>query len=1049
MGFKLPQLKKIDWFYLCAAWHKNEVEKRLAWLSPTYREWNPKLPWGTTEGATQNARLEPWRRWNWFTDGTPNKWLNVPYEYPWYTPSAQLGMQLNSARYNYGMFPGNGAGIVDVPTGDLAKWNPDAYANRPGPYKELTNEQLEREVEIYLPEDRLLETEYYWTTEKVYCMPNNEYDVPVERIKYKGMVEENGSWVWPEDENGDRPEGTLFREASTRKIKSTGAGFDTGGSYDEDGEYVAQSYFWKNRLGPKTVLWKYTDTYDELDTRHEVSFHYEINWYQYVETTYYTCETKDNWSTSWLVSYKLLTTRYYYETREHELKWGQKTRSDVIYTDEWKKGAYEKKFPYPCYRKPDSTQFLVGYRDTFMQQGDEGPSGSALYFPGFLTSYGEDGQTQYLNFGDAKTEVFGDGNGPGINNFGQTNNWYQQYSYKPSQHWADGWGIRNESSNFYVDPDYHVGAIYNGITTFPGSSEEADPIATRNPEATAEKFNVYFWEGSHKMLHPFVFPGQYWGDSTVDELGLPRAANPNPVDYQSFGEYLTEHNLNSGELPAPYERYYNRWHTHPINHNSANDMYKSLFKAGGVETKDIETLDDFLNGLSQVPKPPGTSILSVPAFPPTTTGVMLDTVFLYNDLCLVPTDWVHTPWSPTPVVLYPTDKTRAAFSARTWVEKPARWQKTFHSYVEAIIQGALGVEPMREWWDGKPLMPATIWGWETLELIEQSEWVTTTRPEFPILQTTYAWGPSVREPAIVLANYPTGFEIDPRHESLCQTRLIGETEMNNRCESIPNWLDTDGGLLFYIVNGVRGVNEATIKQSAQFYFILQSRLPSANHSHQATTFTIELNFSKQIMEFKNEPMLRSTSYKTTHDIERYSIELHFPPDDGQNANFDSRYYPKDTDPGRGKATPPITPNVWEGPSTYPEYDNWQVDNKGNSVKKGTVFDKRNWQANGSYRMITSSVEIYEYKTTVNTPEGEQPTETYVLTKGRVGKRQVPPYLPYPAQPEWEEYETNHSRQVVGPSVTTTIKQLILEDCKITSSRGIVYRSYSDGGPAPG
>ena len=494
----------------------------------------------------------------------------------------------------------------------------------------------------------------------------------------------------------------------------------------------------------------------------------------------------------------------------------------------------------------------------------------------------------------------------------------------------------------------------------------------------------------------------------------------------------------------PYLRYYNRWHTHPINHNSANDMYKSLFKAGGVDTGNIETIDDFTDGLSQVPTPPGTSILNVPQFPPTTTGVMLDTVFLYNDLCLVPTDWVHTPWSPAPIVLTSTDKTRAAFYSKTFVEKPARWKKTYHSVVNAM----LGQDPVESWWDGKPLAPATIFDRETLSLVTQSEWVTTPIPQFPILQTNYTWGPSEREPAIVLANYPTGFEIDPRHEALCQSRLVGETEMNNRCESIPNWLDTDGGLLFYIVNGLRGTNEATITQMVQFYFILQARLPSAHHSHQGMTFTVELNFSKKIDEYEQKPMERSTVYKTTHDIERYSIELHFPPDDGQNANFDGRYYPKDTDPGRSSKTPSITPNVWEGPSTYPEYDNWQIDNKGNSVKQGTVFDKRNWQAHGSYRMITSSVEIYKFQTTVNT-QGEQPTGQYVLTRGRTRKRPIQPVPPFPASPQWEDYEEEWSRQNVGPSTTSTIKSLIFEDCKITAIRGQVYRSFVDGGPAQG
>lgn len=1046
MGIKAPQLQKLDWFYICAAWQKNEIEKRAAWLSPTYRQWNPKLPWGTSADAFQNARLEPWRRWNWLTDGTPNKWLNVPYEYPWYMPSAQLGLQVYSNRYNVGVFP-VGRGIVDIPTGDVAKWNPDAYATRDGPYLAEDKETLEYEEEVTIPEDRLLEREYYTGTRLVYC--TTTYTVPELRIRYKGQSQdENDNSVWPMDENGVEQIGTLYRAETTKKFKASGEAFQTAGRYvDDNGVELIESYFYKGRLGPPTALWKYTDTFHQIDTRRKVEFHYEVEYYKYVMLPVYYCEGQPpgNRPPFYLKTDSQWGTYYLWETRVLERKEGNFVRMETKYSDAFKKGAYEKKHPYPCYKKPDSPYLVSGYRETHMMASStDRPYGAAGFFPGILVYFSPDGQQTLTDFGDPKAEVFGDV--PGSNFYGGLNTWYQKYSYKPSQHWADGWGIRNESSNFYADPEYHVGTIYNGISKFPEDGLEADPIAMRNPESDASKFNMYFWKGSHKMVHPYIMPGPYWGNATVDELGMPRSANPSPKDYQKWSDYLKENNLNSGDLPYSTDYVYNRWHTHPINHNSANDLYRGLFKEAGVDTEGIEDASSFHDALAQVTTPPGMpNIFNVPAFPPP-SGAMLDSVYLFNDLCLVPTDWVHTPWSPQPLNFIVEDKTRALIQAKYTKVKSTRWQKTYHNW---ILEGMLGQEPIKEWWDGKPLSPATVFDRETLELVESEEWVQTEgeAAEFPLRRILYSWGPSVRDPLITLANYPTGFEIDPRHETLCQSRLVGETEMNNRCESIPNWLDTDGGLLFQVVGGYTAINEASRIETSYFYFMLQARLPSAHKSHQGVTFDVELNFSKKTTKTINKPIDSSYTQTVSYDIERRKIELHFPPDDGQNARFDGTYYPKDTDPGRGKPPPPSEPNVWEGPSTYPEYDNWQSDGKGGAVKKGAVIDKRDWQAHGTQRVISSSVVSRKFTTTALTPEGETPVSRYKKSPGRKLKRRVAPFLDPPAQPSWEDYEDENSAQWVGPSYETILEELTLEDVKITNIRGQTYRSFVDGGPA--
>jgi len=253
--------------------------------------------------------------------------------------------------------------------------------------------------------------------------------------------------------------------------------------------------------------------------------------------------------------------------------------------------------------------------------------------------------------------------------------------------------------------------------------------------------------------------------------------------------------------------------------------------------------------------------------------------------------------------------------------------------------------------------------------------------------------------------------------------------------------------LFYVVNGINGVNEGTITRDVQFYFILQSRLPSAHHSHQGMTFEVELNFTKKTTTTVRKNLEMSYHRVEKFDIERYKVELHFPPDEDLNAGFDKSYYPKDTDPGRGSKTPPSTPGVWDGPSTYPEYDNWQIKQNGDAEQKGKAQDQRDWQAFGSVRQITSSLKVYEFKTTIDTPKGEQPVAQYKLYPGKKYKRTKTPIPPFPESPEWEDYEAEYSAKYVGPDTTTVETTLQLEDVKITDIRGQTYRSFVDGGPS--
>lgn len=1012
MGIKLPQLSKIDWFYLCAAWQKNEIEKRLAWMSPTYRDWNPRMPWGTEEGSPQNTSLNRWRRWNWLTDGTPNKWLNVPYEYPWYAPAGQLASESHLRR-------GIGADFLStyLCTGDIAKWNPSAYQTRPGPSKETHDDY---DVTWTIPIDSVIEYEYYLGTEILECS-GRFYYLPAKKIRPKGTsLDENGNWVWPLDENGLEIEGTVYRQQEEKTFQHKGLGNDIS--------FV----FWRNRLGTATAFWKYVDEYDELDTRHVENYHYVVEWFTIEQVQYWYCDGPPPWGPYYPVSGTTESQVQHWETRSRDLKRGSYVRWEVNYKDEWKWGAYQKAVPYPCYKKVNSPSWVQGSRDTHITVGSERPTGPAYFFPGFLAYYPPNGDPiYYLDTGDPKTEVWG-GNGIGepLPYQGATNTWYQRYGYKPSQHWADGWGIRNESVNFYAEPEYRVGIIYNGISQLPGDDEEADPMAVNNPDAGIEKFNGYFWKGSHKMITPFVRPNIYVGEATIDELGLPRSPQANPNDYESVGEYLERTGLSNEDLPYPKDLLLNRWHTQPINHNSANDLYRGLFKEAGVDLGSIKNQSDFVDALGEVEMSPGESIFSVPAFPPA-QGVMLDTVHIYNELTLVPTDWVFSPWSPIPITFIIKDRNLSYHFGNYTL--PSMWSSWWDE------------DKLKSWWSNKQVdsgqgetslmdgAPTSLFFDTAGELMENIE--ITSTPTLPIRDISYSWGAVERPSFIHLANYPTGFEIDPRHEVYCQTRLIGETEMNHRCESIPNWLDTDGGLLYYAVNGTTGVNEGQRLDTTYFFFVLQSRLPSGHHAHQSCFLTVELMFEKTTTEHISRPMESYTKHSVTYDVVRYKLELFFQPNDGLNPTFDGTYYPADTDPGRSPSTPPSTPSTWNGPSTYPEYDIWRTLQNGDITPNGKVQDKRDWQAFGPSMQIVSSVPTFKLTTEVLAPGG-------VYNHGKILKRNVGT----PTNPVWEDYEDEYTKEYAAPSVRTVQEELTLEDVKIVGFRGNTYRSFTDGGP---
>lgn len=1014
MSIKLPYLGPTGKAALIAAWTRNELEKRQAWLSPTYTQWNPKLPWGTDyETLTEqppgipsdstNARLEPWRRWNWITDGTPNKWLNVPYEYPWNMAAGQY-----SSFYNLLWSPDNEnpeqnsaySGIVPIPaaTMDLAIWNPNSYVGRPAVSESVSTTTGEDTETSYTFKEILPEHYEVIVMRQVRCCNNRGpggveictyYQIPEVRTRVKGGVyDENENVTWPKVVNprtGEEEEvsGTVYSWGQEVNV-------NTSWKYNR----FSKSVFLDNRITPAVCRWNLKKETYRQDSRYN-----EKRWYE--EAEYFVRARYDYWcdfDTRQLNKRMREGLGITYYTFSYVRPRGMLEVFTVDYTDTFKFSSYQKKTPYPCYRKqprPADRRYW-DYR-RFNRSDVEGAEPISFWVHNYADikpeSYGE---------GNTRLEVDGYDDAP--------NTWYARYRYKPSQHWADGWGIRNESANFYYEPEYRIGKVFKSATEVDEAGVEKDPIT--------QNYNGYFWQGMHKELYPMFTPGTYVGTAPKTDEGLPRTPNVPPNEEEEVYEYQQR---TSSYIQDYYSNYiHGGWFTMPVNHYSANDLWKTLCRQNNVAWRD-DRPDEVVAALRAINIPGQPDVLE----PPYPSFTLLDTTFIFNQNTLVPTDFVHASMTPLPVMVTGVD---ANFQA---IKTPA--EPAVKLNLEPIFADSGDLEDMR--WN----VDAEI----TFEKLDGQP------PVPPIRNLKVTPLPTVRPPFATLANYPTGWEIHPDHYKTHQARLIGETEMNHRCESTPNWLDSDGGLLYYFTEGITTNDTVYLKKTTYFYFLRQARLPSYHDTHQGISLKVELLFRKKTRKVVYNAAARSHDIEILYDVERYEVSLKWPDDQNLDPVFDSTYYPKDTDPGRQEANPSKTPSKWWGPSTLPNYDIYKVTNSGDSTKSGVVEDKRDWQAHGPY--MQTVVSIVTYNETYDT-SGHVPV--VVMSRNRIRNIYVPNPNPgneyQPSDPakwgSWTNEVYVDQATELGPIKWTTIS-LELIDVKITDIFGPVYRSYGSNAPA--
>lgn len=990
---------------LIAAWKKNQLEMRLAWLSPTYTQWNPKLPWGTdyeklTEDPPEvpsdvtNARLEPWRRWNWVTDGTPNKWLNVPYEYPWNMAAGQFsGLPLTYTVTNpSGDNPVTSSDSrISVATMDLAKWEPFAYSSRPAPPKEM----IEGTSTYTFWTDKVIIGEPY---EYTYVAPlictwgfpgtpfyrEARYNRTFTTTRLKNVdYDENGFPIWRQEVN---PRTGLLEEIRGTLITW---GKEITGNREWKYNPHQKVVFHDNRVAASVVRWNLElEEYEDNDLYEYDRYFIDIS----IETTprtVYSCDIVGPNPVALrteIVEGQTVT----YTLKKYTVPAGMKDRWEVDYTDTFKFSSYQKKTPYPCYRKPtipDNRRWIY-VRNTNLYSPDE--SG---------------GQWEARNI-DARPEALGLGypeDKEGVEFDDAPNTWYQRWRYKPSQHWADGWGIRNESGNFYENPEFRVGKIY----------QSAEDIGNAEKDPVTGNHNAWFWQGMHKELYPMFNPGTYVGDSPIGDGGMPNAPREAPEEGEDIWDYYERTDYYIDNYTTKWR--YGNWFTMPVHHYSANDLYKTLCEQEDIEfnTLNPATIPQLLAKIN-VPGQP--SLLT----PPVLSTEQLDTTFIYNSLTLVPTDFVHSPFQPLPVSIRGFDA-----NGQIAVSEPGMQL--------ALYEAAFLADAVDDYW----------------YYLQEVEWLTGVTLPVTDLYTTPL--PTIRPAYATLANYPTGWELHPDHYKTHQARLIGETEMNHRCESIPNWLDTDGGLLVYYSDGPLLSNEGQQMRRTYFYFIRQARLPSYHDTHQGIRIKVEMLFRKRTQYNTYSETKRESLTSVEYDVERYEVELDFPDNQNLDPVFDTTYYQKDTDPGRAEKNPSKIPNRWKGPSNWPTYDIYGPDTKGDSEKNGIAQDKRDWQSFGPYSTTVTTVETAKVE---GKSAGNGKLYSYV--------RNVPRYVPSTWEPTfpgevrdptnqtyWGHYE-NDAQEVTRTGteldeLTTTT--LTLLDIKITDITGPVYRSYGSNRPA--
>jgi hypothetical protein len=877
-----------------------------------------------------------------------------------------------------------------VATPDLAEWNPSAYENRPAPSESchtarINETKLYKENPDIVPELEEVIVQMEVTCMNIYTSPLSykKHKVPVIVSRFKGAIYDhpedyNSSYTWPivTDPYGveKRPTGTVYSWGEPYTLKKSGF-------YNLRKKYV----FLDNRATPATLRWNLIDENYSEDDRHMWIRHYTDEKLEVRAAPHYYCNNYGG-----IESEMWFGTKSIWETLKISIPRGLYFEHKISYTAEFRYGAYQKKVAYPCYLKPPKSDYYgnnFGRRWTNMEDipGAEGVGFN--YFPDY-----EDLKPESRGTGNIVLEVDEDQDAP--------NTWYSKYSYKPSQHWADGWGIRCESTNFHSEPQFRIGTIFNGAGDI--GEAEKDPL-TKN-------YNPYFWQGMHKELYPMVVPGKYEGGKIVGDNGLPRQSTPEPSNEQESFDYYDK-NPSAG-YAAYTPMLMGQWFTMPVKHYSANDLYKTICKQKNFVWHP-ERPDEVVAALRAVNVPGQPDLLTPPTTP---TKAMLDTTYLFNHLCLVPTDFVQASMVPAPIIITGIDANGAQ------VKTP----------IEPVLEVA------------------------TLELkpvagpngdIEDLEYHVHIRGGYkktdggaavpPVVAMTYDWGPPVRPEFATLANYPTGFEIEEAFYPTIKTRLTNETEMNHRSEGIPNWLDSDGGLLFYISKGRVNGNEGCYKETSHYNFIKQARIPFWNRQHPGMFIEIELMFSKKVEIWKYSQVERESGHTIEYSVERRKVLLNFPTDSSILPKFDNNYDPADTNPDRSQPNPPKTPSVWKGESTHPQYNFMDMSSgveKLGSKKK----DKRDWQTHGPsvqqrFSIVTTDVEYNP---------GEE-TRWYTVKRSKNVWTYPTDYRPYqPDSQYWPTIENvDDSYEVTGMSMEwTKTTTLDLIDVKITKIQGAVYRA---------
>jgi hypothetical protein len=392
---------------------------------------------------------------------------------------------------------------------DLAVWNPSSYVSRPAVSSATsTIEDGDSTISYLFPD--IVEEEYQTIVMRtVRCCSSidncSTYQIPEIVTRVKGVTY---------DENGNKTGPILYHPRTGEPYFAPGTVFNWGQMvtrtrswrYNAHGKYV----FKDSRLQPAVCRWNLEPEFYREDDRFTERRHYQVYFPKVIPRYEYSCNERA----------LVVTLNPYggygvdYETWVYTRPSGRLTEFDVNYTDAFKFGSYQKKTPYPCYQKPPrpaDRRYWEGRNANIQEVEGAELSGPYSFF-----------------WGDLKPEAYGDGNTRlEVDGYDDApNTWYSRWRYKPSQHWADGWGIRCESANFYNDPEYRIGKVFQSAGEINSAGAELDPI-TRG-------YNSYFWQGMHKELYPMFLPGQYVGTAIKNEEGIPRLPDIPPNEEEDL-----------------------------------------------------------------------------------------------------------------------------------------------------------------------------------------------------------------------------------------------------------------------------------------------------------------------------------------------------------------------------------------------------------------------------------------------------------------------------------------------------------------------------------